>query len=74
MVLECYEDEGGDDTRRYLRWMSQGRRPIGRPHKRWLHGVDEALKRREKSLAKVEESEIYEDRKTRERDCEVFAN
>ena len=52
----------GRIPRRYLRWKPQGRRPVGRPRKIWLDGVDEALKRKGKSLARVEESEIYEDR------------
>ena len=55
----------GRIPRRCLQWKPEGRRPVGRPRKRWLDGVDEALRRRGESLAKVEESEIYEDRKNR---------
>ena len=53
----------GRIPRRYLQWKPEGRRPIGRSCKRWLDGVDEAVRRRGKSLAQVEESEIYKYRK-----------
>ena len=53
----------GRIARRYLQWKPEGRTPVGRPRKRWLDGVDEALRRRGESLAQVEEREIYEDRK-----------
>ena len=54
-----------DDVRmakRYLEWKQQGRRPVGRPRKRWLDGVGEALERREVLLADVEEERMHQDR------------
>lgn len=49
-------------ARRYLDWRPQGRRPVGRPRRRWLEGVDEALRRRGLYLPAVEEDKTYEDR------------
>lgn len=48
--------------KRYLQWKPHGKRPVGRPRKRWLDGVDEALRRRGRTLAQVEENRSYEDR------------
>ena len=48
--------------RRYLQWRPQGKRPVGRPRKRWLDGVEEALNKRGTTLAQVEEKKSYEDR------------
>ena len=49
-------------ARRYLEWKPQGKRPVGRPRKRWLDGVGEALERRGLRIGDVEEKRIYEDR------------
>ena len=54
-----------EDTRvskRYYQWRPQGKRPVGRPRKRWLEGVEEALQRRGVSVAQAEEEKLYEDR------------
>ena len=48
--------------RKYLEWKPQGKRPVGRPRKRWLDGISEALERREIELEDVEQHRIYEDR------------
>ena len=42
-------------ARRYLEWKPQGKRPVGRPLKRWLDGVGEALARRGLQIGDVEE-------------------
>ena len=56
-----------DDTRlakRYLEWKPQGKRPVGRPRKRWIDGVDKALEKRGIRIEDVEEERMYEDRST----------
>ena len=45
-----------------LEWKLQGKRLVGRPKKRWIDGVGEALERRGTCLAKVEKRRTYEDR------------
>ena len=32
--------------KRYLEWKPQGKRPVGRPRKRWMDGIREALERK----------------------------
>ena len=49
-------------AKRYLEWKPQGKRPVGRPRKRWIDGVGEALERRGTCLRDVEERRTYEDR------------
>ncbi len=49
--------------RRSLDWTPQGRRPVGRPRKRWMDGVKSALLRRETTLDEVEGDELYLDRR-----------
>ena len=44
-------------ARKYLDWNPNSRRPVGRPRKRWLDGVDHSLNKRGLSLAEVEEEE-----------------
>src|SRR6201990_197648 len=41
-----------------------GSRPVGRPRKRWRDAVSEAVRRRGRELAEVEEQRMYEDRET----------
>ena len=48
--------------KRYLEWKLQGKRPVGRPRKRWIDGISEALERRGVELSDVEEARMYEDR------------
>ena len=47
--------------RKFLEWQPPGKRPAGRPRRRWI-GMDTALKRRGTSLRETEESEIYDRR------------
>ena len=54
--------DDGRMAKRYLEWKPRGKRPVGRPRKRWLDGVGEALDRRGIRLADVEERRTYEDR------------
>ena len=56
--------EEGAKQRKYLEWRPAGKRPVGRPRKRWTEGVDKALQRRGTSLSEVEEAGEYEDRDT----------
>ena len=51
-------------AKKYLTWRLVGKRPVGRPRKRWVEGVDAALRRRETSLREVEDAELYEERDT----------
>lgn len=48
--------------RKYLEWKLQGRRPVGRPRKRWMEGVRDRLEKRGLELEQVEEEQIHEDR------------
>ena len=48
--------------KKYLQWRPAGRRPVGRPRRRWIEGVGSALTARGTSLGEVEESRRYEDR------------
>lgn len=48
--------------KKYLIWKPQGKRPVGRPRKRWLEGVATALDKRGTSLLEVEENNMYEER------------
>lgn len=49
-------------ARKYMDWKPQGRRPVGRPRKRWMDGVRESLARRGTTLEDVEANRDYEDR------------
>ena len=48
--------------KKYLLWKPDGKRPVGRPRKRWIEGVQSALTRRGTSLCEIEETRRYEDR------------
>ena len=48
--------------RKFLEWRPPGKRPTGRPRRRWIEGVEAALKRRGTSLREIEENKIYERR------------
>ena len=48
--------------KRMLEWIPQGRRPVGRPKKRWLENIERGISRRGSSLAEINETELYEDR------------
>ena len=47
---------------KYWQWQPQGKRPVGRPRRRWREGVDAALKKRGLSLITVNEEKLYERR------------
>ena len=47
---------------KYFRWKPRGKRPVGRPRKRWRDGVREAIEARGLTIESVEEEELYEDR------------
>lgn len=49
--------------RQALEWIPQGRRPVGRPRKRWMEGVEESVRRRGETLGDVKRQELYMDRK-----------
>ena len=46
----------------YLEWNPQGKILVGRPRKRCIDGVREAVERRGTCLAEVEERRTYKDR------------
>lgn len=48
--------------RKYLEWKPHGKRPVGRPRKRWMEGVEDGLRRRGVGLAEVERDGLCEDR------------
>ena len=49
-------------SKRYFEWKPQGKKPAGRPRKKWIDGVGEALEKRGTCLTDVEETMTYEDR------------
>ena len=49
-------------AKKQLVWAPTGKRPVGRPRKRWLDGVSEAITRRGKTLREVEDTRLFEDR------------
>ena len=48
--------------RKYLDWIPQGRRPVGRPRKRWIQGIEDAVQKRGRSLEEINQQEEYQDR------------
>ena len=50
--------------RQLLDWIPDGRRPVGRPRRRWMDGVEEGLARRGFSIEQVLEDRTYDDRVT----------
>ena len=73
-VLECVERNQlrwfghvkrmreGERLREMMDWRPEGRRPAGRPRKRWMDSVAEAVQRRGKTVEEVEEERTFEDR------------
>lgn len=53
----------GERLRRMLEWRPEGRRRAGRPRKRWMEAVSEAIESRGRTLAEVEEDRQYENRR-----------
>ena len=47
---------------RWLNWRPRGRRPLGRPRKRWCDNINEALRNRGSSLQQVLQERRYDDR------------
>ena len=49
--------------RRYYEWIPEGgRRPAGRPRRRWRENVGEAARGRGSTLDRIEDEELYQDR------------
>lgn len=73
-VLDCVERnqlrwfghvrrmEGAERLRRILVWRPEGRRPAGRPRKRWMESIAEAVQRRGATMGEVEENRTFADR------------
>ena len=54
-----------EDTRhakKFLEWVPPGRRPVGRPRKRWTQGVEEAAEQRGRKLQEIIRDEDFQDR------------
>ena len=54
-----------DDSRyprKYLEWKPDGRRPVGRPRKRWLENIDASLRKRGSTLLEIERERLFDDR------------
>jgi len=52
----------GERFERVMEWRPDGRRPVGRPRKRWMDSVEEAVRRRGGTMDEVENDQLYEDR------------
>ena len=48
--------------KKYLDWTPEGRRPVGRPKKRWRENIDLAMRKRDSSLQEVEDERLFENR------------
>ena len=46
----------------YYQWKPRGKRPVGRPRKRWREGVRDAIEARGTTIERVEEEEMFQDR------------
>ncbi len=49
-------------ARKFLEWVPLVRRPVGRPRKRWMQGVEEAAERRGRNLQEITRDEDFMDR------------
>ena len=58
-VMRMEEDR---QAKKFINWIPRGKRPSGRPRKRWKEGVQESLKRRGKDMDEVIENREYADR------------
>ena len=54
--------DDGSKPKKYLEWRPPGKRPVGRPRKRWIEGVGSALERRGTTLREVRDFRRYDDR------------
>ena len=50
------------EVKRALTWTPEGPRPLGRPRKRWLDNIKEALISRGTTIEEVERTRVYNDR------------
>ena len=55
--------EDGRYPKKYLEWTPDGRRPVGRPRKRWLENIDMCLRKRGSSLLETERDRLFDDRR-----------
>ena len=51
--------DGGRYPAIFYDWHPEGGRPVGRPRKRWRDGVSDAILKRGRTIAEVEEEEVY---------------
>ena len=58
-VMRMEENRG---PLKYYKWNPAGKRPVGRPRKRWKDGIREAVAARGETLDHVEETELFADR------------
>jgi hypothetical protein len=54
--------EESRSARRFMEWEPGGRRPVGRPRKRWADGIKDSLRKRGMSLEEVDRTRSYDDR------------
>lgn len=55
-----------DDTRipkRWFDWRPSTRRPVGRPRKRWMGNIEEAVEQRRSTLQDIERRRLFDDRR-----------
>ena len=48
--------------KKYLTWVPEGSRLTGRPKKRWTDGLKAGMRRRSRTLEKIERVRFYDDR------------
>ena len=48
--------------KKYVDWIPEGRRPVGRPRKRWKENIDMSMRKRDFSLQEVENERLFENR------------
>lgn len=58
-VMRMHED---CHPAKYYKWQPQGKRPTGRPRKRWKDAVRQAIEARGKTIEEVERDQLYADR------------
>ena len=51
-----------EKPKKLLEWRWPGKRPLGRPRKRWIEGADKAVEKREASIGEIEEIRKHERR------------
>ena len=55
---KCHVERMNEEKKpkKFLEYRPLGKRPLGRPRKRWIEGVDKALEERGTSIKEVQES------------------